>query len=90
MNNEKKNLSELTNEQLIVEKKKLKTSKIISATVIGFLSGIVIVGIVSSIIGKNFVVLIPLLFALHFIYKAITNSKKNKELETLLKERNLN
>ncbi|WP_106794317.1 hypothetical protein [Aquimarina sp. Aq78] len=86
----KKNLSELTDEQLLIEKKELKKSKIINAILIGFLAGIVIVGIVSSIFAKKFVVLIPLLFPIYFIYKLVSNSKKNNELEVLLNERNLN
>ncbi|ADV47559.1 hypothetical protein Celal_3321 [Cellulophaga algicola DSM 14237] len=84
------NLTGLTDEELLVEKKKLKKSKIINAFVIGFLVSIVIAGIVSSIIGKNYVVLIPLLFPIYFIYKIVSNSKKNNELEILLKKRNLN
>lgn len=86
---ETRNLSELTDEQLLVEKKKLKKSKIINATVIGFLAGIVIFGIVSSIISKKTVALIPLLFPIYFIYRLLSNSKKNNELEVVLKERNL-
>ncbi len=49
----------------------------------GFLVGIVIYSIVANNFG--FFTLIPLFFA----YKLITNSKKNKDLEKLLKERNL-
>jgi hypothetical protein len=37
---EKKNLSELTNEELKNEKKELKRRKILNATLIGFLAGI--------------------------------------------------
>ena len=87
---EKKNLSELTDAELIVEKKKLKKSKMISAIAIGFLAGIVFVGIASSIIAKNILIIIPLLFPLYFIYKLITNQKKNNEMELILNERNLN
>lgn len=87
---EKKNLSELTDEQLLIEKKKLTKSKFISAMIIGFLASIVVIGFVSSIISKNFAVIIPLLFPIYFIYKLISNSKKDNELEILLKERNLN
>jgi len=86
----KKNLSELTDEQLIVEKNKLKKSNIINATVIGFLASIVVVGIISSVITKKFVVLIPLLFPIYFIYRIVSNSKTNNELELILKERKLN
>jgi hypothetical protein len=87
---EKRKLSELTDEQLLVEKEKLKKSKILNATAIGFLAGIVIFGTVSSILSKKYIVLIPLLFPVYFIYKAVSNSKNNNELEALLKERNLN
>lgn len=87
---EKKNLSELTDEQLIIEKNKLKKSNIINAVVIGFLASIVVVGIISSVITKKFVVLIPLLFPIYFIYRIVSNSKKNKELDLILKERKLN
>lgn len=87
---EKENLSELTDAELIIEKKKLQKSKIISAIMIGFLVGIVFVGIAASIIAKNILVIIPLLFPLYFIYKLFTNPKKNNKLEVLSKERNLN
>jgi len=87
---EKKILSELTDAELIVKKKKLQKSKIISAIAIGFLAGIVFVGIAASITAKNILVIIPLLFPLYFIYKLFTNPKKNNELEIILKERNLN
>jgi len=87
---EKRNISELTNEQLLIEKKKLKKSKMISSFMIGFLASIVVIGIVSSINTKNYIVIIPLLFPIYFIYKIIGNSKKNNELEIILKERNLN
>ena len=86
----KKNHSELTDEELLVEKKKLKKSKIINAFVIGFLGSIVIAGIVSSIVGEKLVILIPLLFPIYFIYKIVSNSNKNNKLEMLLKKRNLN
>ncbi|QVY67367.1 hypothetical protein [Polaribacter sp. Q13] len=86
----KNNISELTNEQLLIEKKKLKKSEFISALMIGFLASIVVIGIVSSIISNNIIVIIPLLFPIYFIYKLISNSKKNNELKIILKERNLN
>ncbi len=87
---EKKNLSELTDAELIAEKKKLQKSKFISAITIGFLVGIVFAGIVASIIAKNILVIIPLIFPLYFIYRLFTNPPKNNELEVLLKQRNLN
>ncbi|WP_036153211.1 hypothetical protein [Maribacter forsetii] len=84
-----KNLYKLTDEELIIEKKNLKKSKIINAFVIGFLASIIAIGIVSSIYGKNYSILIPLLFPIYFIYRIISNSTKNNELETVLKERNI-
>jgi len=84
-----KNLCELTDEELIIEKKNLKKSKIINAFVIGFLASIIAIGIVSSIYGKNYSVIIPLLFPVYFIYRIVSNSNKNKKLETILKERNI-
>jgi hypothetical protein len=51
---EKKNLSELTNEELKNEKKELKRRKILNATLIGFLAGIFFIGIVASIYKKMF------------------------------------
>lgn len=84
-----KNASQLTDEELEVEKKKLKKSKIINAFVIGFLTSIVAIGIVSSIYGKNFTVLIPLIFPIYFIYRIVSNSNKNDELEAILKKRNI-
>ncbi|MDF4202578.1 hypothetical protein PXD56_06420 [Maribacter sp. SA7] len=83
------NASELTDEELVLEKKKLKKSKIMNAFIIGFLASIVVIGIVSSIIEKNFGTLIPLLFPIYFIYRLVSNSNKNKELEMVLKERNI-
>lgn len=89
---EKKNFSELTNEELLVQKKKLKKSKITHALLIGFLAGVLIFGIVSWSLSseKRIGFFIPMLFPVFFIYKTIKNSKNNKELEDTLKERNLN
>ncbi|WP_405398292.1 hypothetical protein [Maribacter sp. Asnod2-G09] len=84
-----KNLSELTDEELVVEKKRLKKSKIINAFVIGFLASIIGIGIVSSIYSENYAVLIPLLFPIYFIYRIVSNSNKNDELEALLIKRNI-
>ncbi|MFD2565004.1 hypothetical protein [Aquimarina rubra] len=84
--------SELTDEELIIEKKKLKKRKVINALLIGFLAGIVAVGIVSWSLGskKNLIAfLLPMLFPIYFIYLIIKKSKKDKDLEIVLKERNL-
>ena len=79
-----KQLSELTDQELLQEAKKMKSASITNAIFIGFLVGIVFFSIVKNSIG--FFTLIPLFLA----YKLINNPKYNtKELENLLKERNL-
>ena len=78
-----KDLSELTDQELLEEAKKMKSNSITNAVFIGFVIGIVIFSIVKNSLG--FFTLIPLFF----IYKAVNNSKKDKALEKLLKERNL-
>lgn len=81
---EQRKLTQLTDQELLQEAKKLKTASIINAVLIGFLIGIVFYSMVKNSLG--FFTLIPLFFA----YKLINNSKyNNKELENLLKERNL-
>jgi len=80
----KKNLKELTDEELLEKRKELKRTKIISAVLIGFCIGIIIWSVAKNTWG--FLTLIPLFF----IYKLVNNSKNDKELKELLKERNLN
>lgn len=81
---EQRKLTDLTDQELLQEAKKLKLASITNAVLIGFLIGIVFYSMVKNSLG--FFTLIPLFFA----YKLINNSKyNNKELENLLKERNL-
>lgn len=81
---EKKDLSALTDQELLQEAKKRKSAAIINAVLIGFLVGVVFFSIMKNTFG--FLMLIPLFFA----YKLINSSKyDNKEIEDLLKERNL-
>jgi cadmium resistance protein CadD (predicted permease) len=89
---EKKNFNQMTDEELLVEKKKLKKSKIMHAVFIGFFAGILIFGFVSWFLSeeKRIGFLIPMLIPIGFIYKLLKNSKNNKELEEVLKERQLN
>jgi len=82
---EQKNLSELTNEELLLEAKEMKSFSIINAFIIGFLAGILFISVYFS--AYNLSLLIPLFL----IYK-LTNDPKNKkakEIEVLMKERNL-
>ncbi|MBX7241065.1 MAG: FUSC family protein [Bacteroidia bacterium] len=80
-----KDLSELTNEELLAEAKKLKTFSITNALFIGFLGGIVFYSVI-----KNSWVMFTLI-PLYFIYRMINDprNKRKEELEALLKERNL-
>ena len=89
---DKKDYTKLTNEELLMEKKKLKNSKILHATVIGFLAGILIFGLVAWSLSPNkrLGFFIPMLIPVVMIYRMLKNSKANQELEDILKERNLN
>lgn len=78
-----KNLSELTDQELLDKNKKSKSDAIINAVFIGVMIGIIIYSIVQKSIGL--VSIIPV----YFIYKAFNNSKKNKEIEAEIKSRNL-
>ena len=88
---EKTNYAELTDEELLVAKKKLKKSKLIHATLIGFLAGILIFGVVAWSLSaeKKLGFFIPMLIPIAFIYRLVKNSKNNTDLEHVLKERNL-
>jgi hypothetical protein len=89
---EKKDLYKLTDEELLVEKKKLNKSKFFHATAIGFLAGILIFGGVAWILlpNKQLGFFIPMLIPIFFIYRMVKNPNQNKDLEDVLKERNLN
>ncbi len=81
---EQKNLSELTDEELLQAAKKMKSTAIMNAFLIGFLVGIVIYSVVKSTWG------LVTLFPLYFAYRLINKSKyPNQELEAMLRSRNL-
>jgi hypothetical protein len=88
---ERKDFLKLSNDELLIEKKKLQKSKIVYALMIGFLVGILIFGIVAWLLSpkKRLGFFIPMLFPVFFIFKMIKNSKKNTDLEEILKQRNL-
>jgi len=79
----KKELSEMTDEELLLEAKKQKRSEFLSALVIGFMAGVIVFSVAKNTLGLC--TLIPL----YFIYRIIKNPKKSKALDELLKERNL-
>lgn len=76
---------ELTDQELLHEAKKIRSFSITNALFIGFLIGIVAYSVVKNSWGL--LTLIPLFFA----YKLINDpkNKRYKELEILLKQRNL-
>lgn len=76
-------LSELTDQELLAEAKKMKSASIMNALFIGLLIGIIIYSVVKSTWG--FLTLIPLFM----VYKLVKNAKNNKPLEKELKARNL-
>jgi hypothetical protein len=78
-----KELSELTDQELMEEAKKIKPSPIIDAFFIGFLVGIIIYSVVANSWG--FLTLIPLFM----IYGLLKKSNKYTALKKKLKERSL-
>lgn len=88
---DKNDLYKLTDEALLEQKKKMMKSKLWYALSIGFLAGILVFGVVSWLLfsEKSFGFLIPILIPLFLIYKLAKTPNHNKELEAVLKERNL-
>ena len=81
---EQKKLAELTDEELLIESKKMKSTMILNAVLIGVLIGIMVYSITKN--GLGFLTLILLFVA----YKLINRSNYDKkELEKILIERGL-
>lgn len=80
-----KDFSEFTDQELLDEAKKMRSFSVTNALIIGVLAGILFYSIVKNSWG--ILTLIPL----YFIYKMINDprNKKRKDLEELLKVRNL-
>jgi hypothetical protein len=79
---DQKKLSELTEQELRDEIKKIKSSSIVDAFFIGFLVGIVIYSLVAN--NWGFLTLIPLFI----IYIVLKKPKRKEALIKELKERN--
>ena len=81
----KKEVSELTDQELLDEAKELKSFSITNALIIGFLIGIVFYSIAKNTWGM--LTLIPL----YFVYKLINDpkNKRYKAVKELLQERKL-
>ena len=80
---DQKELAELTDQELLAEAKKMKSSAILHAMLIGFMVGVIIYSVAKNTWGL--LTLIPLFF----IYRLTRKSKRNETLKQLLKERNL-
>lgn len=79
-----KEISNLTKEELIKKKEKIKSSNRLHATLIGIFVGVAIYSAVKN--GFGFFTFFPLIFA----YMLFNNDKKSKVLDKELKTRNLN
>jgi hypothetical protein len=78
-----KELAELTNEELLQEAKKIKSGKIFDAAIFGFLIGVAVYSTVRN--GFGLLTFLPLIY----IPIAAKNKARNKEVEKLVKEREL-
>lgn len=81
-----KELSELTDQELLAEAKKMNSSAIINATLIGATLGVIIYSVVKNTWG--FFTLIPLYLIFKVFHNAEDN-KRHKALKELIKERKL-
>lgn len=72
--------TQLSNEELIAERKKIKSNAILTAGFIGLMVGVVVFAAVKY--GFTFYTLLPLVF----VYIAVQNSQKNKAAEKALDE----
>lgn len=91
MENPPNDFSQMSDEQLLVEKKKLRNSKLMHALSIGFLAGIVAFGFVTWSLSPNRHIgfLIPMAFPVFMIYKLLKKPNPNQALEDLLIARGL-
>ncbi|KAA3624201.1 MAG: FUSC family protein [Bacteroidetes bacterium] len=79
-----KQLAELTDEELLQEAKNLKPTNVYDAVIFGFLIGVAIYSSVKN--GLGWLTFLPLIY----LPIAAKNKTKIKEVNKLLKERNLN
>ena len=80
---EQKEFADLTNEELLEEKKKIQYNKTVNAVLVGICIGIMVYSAVNN--GFKFFTFFPLLLA----YPFIKNGKKIKVLEDELQARKL-
>ena len=81
------NLTELSDQELLQKIKKIKTTKIIDATIIGITIGIAIYSAVKN--GFEFFTFFPLILAYIIVRNSTNNKILEKEIQKELKSRNL-
>ncbi|WP_284284757.1 FUSC family protein [Portibacter lacus] len=79
----KEELVELSDQELLDMAKKMKSTAILNAGLIGLIAGVIIYSIAKNSYG--FFTLIPIFL----IYKIVNGSKSDEALKEVLKERNL-
>ncbi len=79
-----KELTELSDQELLAQRKKAKSNLILNATILGLFIGIAIYSTIKN--GFGFFTFFPLFFA-YFLFK---NQADGKALEKEIKSRNLN
>lgn len=80
------NLTELSEQELLQKIKKIKTNKVIDATIIGITVGIAIYSAVKN--GFGFFTFFPLILAYIIIRNSTNNKILEKEMQKELKSRN--
>ena len=79
-----KNIHELTDQELLLEAKKVKSNQIMNAVMIGVLIGIIVYSVLVNRLGFLTVILV------FIVYKMVNKTTYSKEeLQKILKERKL-
>jgi hypothetical protein len=88
---DKDKLYQMTDDELLLQKKQMKKEKLFYAVFIGFLAGVLIFGLVSWFLNPERKVgfLIPMMIPAVFIYRQFKKKNKYADLEAVLKERDL-
>lgn len=80
---EQKKLTDLTDEELLQEAKKMKSRSVLNAAIVGFMTGILVWCAVRKSVGIFAVI------PIFVIYRLVNQSKQDKALKQILRERNL-
>ena len=79
--------TELSDQELLDKRKKIKSTNIMNAIIIGLLVGVTVYGAVKNDLG--FFTFFPLFLAFFINKSSKANKAKEKKLEEILKSRNL-